>query len=102
MMALIVALVVSAAIGAFIAAVLTARRDFPLRLAGKPWRAILADRVAREWVVGVALTVLVILVRGGQGGVLVAGVAVGALLIAPLTHLLAARWAFTNVSLRRM
>lgn len=100
--ALIVALVVSAAIGAFIAAVLKARRDFPLRLAGKSWWAILTDRVAREWVVGVALTVLVILVRGWQGSVLVAGVAVAALLISPLTHLLAARWAFANVSLRRM
>lgn len=100
--ALIVALVVSAAIGAFIAAVLKARRDFPLRLAGKSWWEILTDRVAREWGVGAALTALVILVRGWQGSVLVAGVAVAASLIAPLTHLLAARWAFANVSLRRM
>ncbi len=100
--ALIVALVVSAAIGAFIAAVLKARRDFPLRLAGQPWWAILADRVGREWAVGAVLTVLVILARGGDSVALVAGVAVAASVIAPLTHLVAARWTFTNVSLRRM
>ena len=100
--ALVVALAVSAAIGAFIAAVLKARRDFPLRLAGQPWWAILADRVGRECVVGAVLTVLVILARGGDSVALVAGVAVAALVIAPLTHLVAARWIFTNVSLRRM
>lgn len=102
LVALLVALAVSAALGAFIAAVLKARRDFPLRLAGKSWWGILADRVAREWVVGAALTVLVILVRGWQSSVLVAGVAAAALLVSPLTHLMAARWAFANVSLRRL
>jgi hypothetical protein len=102
LVALIVALVVSALVGAFITAVLKARRDFPLRLAGKRWLEILPDRVAREWVVGVALAVLVILVRGLQGSVLVAAVAVAGLLLSPLTHLMAARWAFVNVSLRRL
>lgn len=102
LVALIVALVVTALIGAFITAVLKARRDFPLRLAGKPWMEILADRVAREWSVGGALMGLVILVRGLEGGVFVAVVAVAGLLLSPLTHLLAARWAFANVSLRRL
>jgi hypothetical protein len=102
LVALIVALVVSALVGAFITAVLKARRDFPLRLAGKRWSEILTDRVAGEWVVGVALTVLVILVRGLEGGVLVAVVAVVGLLMSPLTHLVATRWAFANVSLRRL
>jgi len=102
LVALIVALAVSALIGAFITAMLKARRDFPLRLAGKRWLEILTDRVAREWAVGVALTVPVLLLRGVQGGVLVAVVAVAALLISPLTHLIAARWAFANVSLRRL
>lgn len=98
----LVALVV-ALIGAFITAVLKARRDFPLRLAGKRWMEILADLVAREWSVGVALIGLVILVRGVEGGVVVvvvAVVAVAGLLLSPLTHLLAARWAFARVSLR--
>lgn len=102
LVALVAALVVAALIGAFITAVLKARRDFPLRLAGKRWVEILAERVAKEWIVGVALIGLVILVRGLDGGVLVAVVAVAGLLISPLTHLMAARWAFANVGLRRM
>lgn len=102
LVALFVALVVSALIGAFITAVLKARRDFPLRLVGKRWLEILAERVAREWVVGIALTALVVLARGFEGGVLVAVVAVAGLLMSPLAHLMAARWTFANVSLRRL
>lgn len=102
LVALIVAMIVSALIGAFITAVLKARRDFPLRLAGKPWMEILTDRVTREWIVGIALTVLVILVRGLEGGALIAAVAVVGLLISPMTHLVAACWVFANISLRRL
>lgn len=100
--ALIAALVVAALIGAFIAAVLKARRDFPLRLAGKRWTEILAERVVKEWSVGVVLVALVILVRGFDGGVLLAVVAIAGLLASPLMHVVAARWAFANVGLRRM
>lgn len=99
---LVVALIVSALIGASITAVLKSRRDFPLRLAGKRWAEILADRVAKEWSVGIFLTGLVILLRGFDGGVLVAVVTVAALLVSPLIHVLAARWVFANVSLRRL
>lgn len=102
LVALIVALVVAASIGAFITAVLKARRDFPLRLAGKRWVEILADRVAREWVGGIALIGLVILVRGLESSVLLSLVAAAVLLLSPLTHFLAARWAFTRISLRRL
>ena len=102
LVALIVALVVSALVGAFITAVLKARRDFPLLLAGKRWSEILGDRVAGEWGAGLGLAVLVVLVRGPEGGFLVAGAAVAALLVSPLAHLLAARWAFTRVTLRKL
>ncbi len=102
LVALLVALVVSALIGAFITAVLKARRDFPLRLAGKHWMEILTDRVTREWIAGIALTVLVIQARGFEGAALVVATAMVGLLISPLTHLVAARWAFTNISLRRL
>lgn len=101
LVALFVALVVSTMIGAFITAVLKARRDF-LRLSGKRWAEILADRVVREWSVGIGLTGLVVLVRGREAGGLVAAVAVAGLLLSPLTHLLAARWAFERVGLRRL
>lgn len=102
LVALTVALAVAAFIGAFITAVLKARRDFPLRLAGRRWSEILADRVVTEWSVGAALAVLVILARGMQGSILVAAVALAGLLISPVTHLVAARWTFENVSLRRL
>ena len=102
LVALVAALGVTALIGAFITAVLKARRDFPLRLAGKRWGEILADRVAREWSVGVTLTVLVILARGLDGIVIIAVVAVAGLLVSPLIHVMAARWAFKNVSQRRL
>jgi len=100
--ALIAALVVSSLIAAFITAVLRSRRDFPLRLAGQRWSEILADRVAAEWLVGVALTVMIILLRGGQGALLVAAAAAVGLLASPITHLLATRWTFANVSRRRL
>ncbi len=102
LVALIVALVVATVIGAFITATLKARRDFPLRLAGKRWAEILAGRVIKEWTVGIAVVGLVILVRGLEDGFLVAVVAVAGLLVSPLIHTVAARWAFANVSLRRM
>ena len=100
--ALIVALVVSSLIAAFITAVLRSRRDFPLRLAGQRWSEILADRVAAEWLVGAALAVMIILLRGGQGALLIAAVAAVGLLASPITHLVATRWTFTNVSRRRL
>lgn len=102
LVALVVALVLSALIGALITAMMKARRDFLLRVAGKPWSEILTGRVAQEWLVGAALTVVVILFQGLQGAALVALVAVAALLISPLTYLVAARWSFTNVSLRKV
>jgi hypothetical protein len=100
--ALIVALIVSSFIAAFIAAVLRSRRDFPLRLAGQRWSEILANRIAAEWLVGAALALMIILLRGGQGALLVAAAAVVGLLASPITHLLATRWTFTNVRRRRL
>lgn len=102
LVALIVALVLAALLGAFITAVLKARRDFPLRLAGKRWSQILRNRVVGEWVVGLGLASLVILVRGAEGGAVVAGAAVAVLLLSPLTHLVAGRWAFANVVRRKL
>lgn len=102
LIALIVALVASALLGAFITAVLKARRDFPLRLAGKRWSEILRDRVVSEWSVGLGLASMVVVIRGSDGRVLVAGVAVIVLLVSPLTHLVAGRWAFANVVRRRL
>jgi len=99
---LIVALVISAGISAFIVAVMKARHDFPLRLAGHHWRTILAGRMSKEWVAGGLLAAPVIAVQGQQGAALVGAVAAACLLISPVMHLVAARWSFTNVSLRKL
>jgi hypothetical protein len=102
LIALIVALLVSSLIAAFVTAVLRAKRDFPLRLAGQQWREILADRVIVEWCVGIGLAAMIILLRRGDGALLIAAAAVLGLLAAPVTHLLATRWTFENVSRRRL
>src|SRR5665647_2195602 len=99
--ALVIALAVSATVGALITAMLKARRDFPLRLAGTSWAKILASRVSVEWLAGLAITGLVLTWQGGTFAALVALAAAIALLTSPLTHLVAARWSFTNLNLRR-
>ncbi|PZN11674.1 MAG: hypothetical protein DIU69_05185, partial [Bacillota bacterium] len=60
LVALAVALAVSTGIGAFITAVLKARRDFVLRLAGKSWWTILRPRVVREGLFGAPLAAPVV------------------------------------------
>lgn len=102
LVALMVALALSAVVGALITAMVKAHRDFPLRLAGKPWRDILGYRITAEWGTGVALTLMVLLARGLQDVAIVSAVAAVALLLSPLTHIAATRWNFTNISLRKL
>lgn len=102
LVSLIVALAIAAGISAFITAVLKVRRDFPLRLSGKSWWAILKGRVMSEWLVGAALTFLVMLIQDSEGRALVAATSVMVLLILPLIHIGATRWVFTKISLRRL
>lgn len=102
LVALIVALIVSSVVAAFITAALLARRDFPMRLAGKRWMEILADRVLREWSIGIVLTAVIILLRGTEGGVFLAAVAAAALLLSPLSHHVAASWAFNRMTMRNL
>lgn len=102
LIALMVAFSVATAIGALITATLQAKRDFPLRLAGRSWARILQVRVTREFLVGVGLVGLVIMFQKPEaiGAVLVV-VAYG-LLVMPLSHLLATRWCFNGISKRRI
>lgn len=97
LLALAVALTMCAAVAALITALLKARRDLPLRLAGRPWREILAGRVTREWLVGLAITGLVVLWQGSARLGVVVAVAALALLVSPAAHLVAARWSFASV-----
>lgn len=102
LIALGVAYIVAAAISAFITALLQAKRDFPLRLAGQSWARILQGRIARELLAGVVLVGAVILFQGTDtmGPVLMA--AAFGLLVVPLSHLFAVRWCFDGVSKRRI
>ncbi|MEU4806235.1 hypothetical protein [Actinosynnema sp. NPDC023587] len=100
--ALLVAFAVAAAISALITALLHAKRDFPLRLAGRSWAHVLRVRVAREVLVGIGLTGLALLFQRPEGVVAVLVVAAVGLLIVPLCHVLAARWCFAGVGRRRI
>ncbi|GCD81946.1 hypothetical protein PTHTG4_10080 [Parageobacillus thermoglucosidasius] len=100
--ALIVALAIAAIISAFIAAVLKAKRDFPLRLGGASWWMILRGRIAKEWLIGGALTVLIMALQGSDGWMAVALAGAMALLALPLVHIGAASWVFAKVSLRQL
>jgi len=102
LIALVVAFTVAAAISALITALLQAKRDFPLRVAGRSWARILQSRVAKELLVGVGLVGVVVFFQkpDALGAVLVA--AVYGLLVVPLSHLFAARWCFNGVSRRRI
>lgn len=102
LIALVVAFSVATAISALITATLQAKRDFPLRLAGRSLMRILQSRVAKELLVGVVLVVVVVMVqRPHDIGIVLLTAAYG-LLIVPLFHLLAVRWCFNGVSKRRI
>ncbi|MFF3867775.1 hypothetical protein [Micromonospora sp. NPDC001898] len=100
--ALVVAFTVAATISALITALLRAKRDFPLRLSGRPWARILQSRVSKELLAGAALVSLVALVQRPDsiGALLVA--ALFGMFVVPLSHLWAANWCFSGVSRRRI
>lgn len=102
LMALVVAFTVTAAISALITALLRAKRDFPLRVAGRSWVPILRSRVARELLVGVGLVMIAVLLQGTDAIGPVAVAAAFGLLVVPVSHLFAARWCFAGVSRRRL
>lgn len=102
LVALVVAFTVAVAISALITALLQAKRDFPLRVAGRSWVRILQSRVAKELIAGVGLLGVVVVFQrpDAMGAVLVA--AAYGLLVVPLSHLFAARWCFDAVSRRQI
>lgn len=102
LVALAVALVVAASISAFIVAVVRARRDFPLVLAGAGWNQVIGRRVLTDWAVLASITALVLLLPGFEAWepVVVAAALAAAVVLG--THVGAARWSFHNVSTRRV
>lgn len=102
LVALIIAFAVAAAISALITALLHAKRDFPLRLAGRSWARIVQSRVAKELLAGAALVGIVALFQRTDAVGAVLAAAMFGLVVVPLSHLCATRWCFTNVCRRRM
>lgn len=99
---LVVAFSLATAISALITATLQAKRDFPLRLAGRSWLQILQGRVAKELLVGGILVVIVVtLQKSNVIGIVFVAAAYG-LFIVPLSHLFAVHWCFNGVSKRRI
>ncbi|MBS4199186.1 hypothetical protein KHA93_05895 [Bacillus sp. FJAT-49732] len=102
LIALSVAFSVATAISALITATLQAKRDFPLRLAGRSWMRILQSRVTKELLVGILLVIIVVMLqRPNAIGIVLVTAAYG-LLIVPLSHLFAVHWCFNGVSKRRI
>ncbi len=100
LLALAAAFVLGLGISAFIAALIHARRDFPLRLDGQSWAAVLRPRVAPEVALGLVLGVLTaLLLPPGDlrptGLALVLGLGGGV-----LAHRLASAWSFHRVAAR--
>ncbi|MBS4193145.1 hypothetical protein KHA94_23875 [Bacillus sp. FJAT-49705] len=102
LIALIVAFSVATAISALITAILQAKCDFPLRLAGRSWMRILQSRVTKELLVGIILVIIVVMLQRPNAIGIVLVTAVYGLLIVPLSHLFAVHWCFNGVSKRRI
>ncbi|WP_249308311.1 hypothetical protein [Lederbergia citrea] len=102
LIALVIAFSVATAISGLITATLQAKRDFPLRLAGRSWMRILQSRVAKELLVGIVIVVIVVMLQRPHAIGIVLLTAAYGLLIVPLSHLLAVRWCFNGVSKRRI
>ncbi|MFS0614602.1 hypothetical protein [Bacillus subtilis] len=102
LIAQVIAFSVATAISALITATLQAKRDFPLRVAGRSWMRILQSRVGKElFVGGILVSIIVMLQRPNVLGIVLLIAAYG-LLMVPLSHLFAASWCFNGVSKRRI
>ncbi|MEW5322880.1 hypothetical protein V2J23_12245 [Geobacillus thermoleovorans] len=100
--ALLAALAIAATISAFIMAVLKAKRDFPLRLAGASWWAVSHGRIVKEWVLGGIVVMLIMLFQGTNGWLPVGLTGALVLLALPFVHIGAAAWVFAKNSLRQL
>lgn len=99
---LIIAFSIATAISALIAATLQAKRDFPLRLAGKSWMGIIQSRVLKEFLAGIILIIIVILLQKPDEVEITLITAVYGLFIVLISHLSAVHWCFNGVSRRRV
>lgn len=99
---LIIAFSIATAISALISATLQAKRDFPLRLSGKSWIRIIQSRVLKEFLAGIILIIIVILLQKPDEVKITLITAVYGLFIVLISHLSAVHWCFNGVSRRRI
>lgn len=97
-----VAFTVATVISALITAILRAKHDFPLRLAGQSWARILWNRVVKELLIGTGLAGIVVMLQRPDAMEAVLVIAVYGLLVVPLSHLFATRYCFNGVIRRRI
>ncbi|RRS01526.1 hypothetical protein [Glycomyces terrestris] len=102
--ALAVAFVVAAAVNAIVAALLHARRDFPMRLSGATWERAARPRAGRELLAGAPLVLLVLAFRLADPAALAVTAATGAagLTLLYFGHGIAAGAVFSHVTHRRL
>lgn len=102
LIALLIAFTVATGISALITATLQAKRDFPLRLAGRSWIRILQSRMVKELLVGIILVIVVVGIQRPHVLHIVLLTTAYGLLIVPLSHLFAVHWCFNRASKRRI
>jgi len=100
--ALLAALAIAATISAFIIAVLKAKRDFPLRLAGASWWNVSCGRIVKEWVLGGIVVMLIMLFQGINSLLPVGLTGLLVLAVLPFVHIGATSWVFAKNSLRQL
>jgi hypothetical protein len=100
--ALCVAFVMASLVSALIGAMVSARRDFALRLGGRSWGYILMPRLFSEWVVGLGLLAGVLVAQRGNAVIPVLALVMAGALVTGATQFQASRWVFVNVSLRKL
>lgn len=96
------AFAIAAAVSSLIAAMLSLRRDFPMRVAGRAWLTIVAPRIMRESLAGGLLVVGLISVQPLPTLPAACAAALIGLLVAAALQIAAARWCFANVGDRRI
>jgi len=102
--ALAVAFLVAAGVNSMVAALLNARRDFPMRLTGATWERTTRPRALKDLTLGGLLVILVLLFQIANPAALLATAVTGAAGLAALylSHSAAAAAVFSRVTHRKL
>lgn len=101
LLTLALAMVIAAAVGATVRAMIRARHDFLLRVNGWRWSRIVSRRVGAELAVGSLLALVVIATRGSRVEMAAVTVfAVASLALSPVAHIMATRSGFEGARKR--